>query len=245
MPHDPLVLELHNSAKRRRCFIVATGPSLLQQMHLLPLLKDEDTFSVNGLPRWKALPFTPTYHGVTDIPHSAVQSKFVFPEMGPEVLRFNVAWPGWEHADGFTYVEKAAEHIQMQTYGFAGLNDDLPPLPTGRTTPLTLAQLAAWFGYEELYFLGFDLSRGYVDRPEATEGNSGRPFQIDDNPRIIQSIQRCATKMVEYLHAAGRQVYDCSPGGFLNDSNTRMPRGLRPIPIIPYRPLADVLQRRN
>ncbi len=61
-PHEDWVYERHNT-KSGRCFMIGAGPSLSEQRDLLPLLQNEDTWTVNKFRMFKP-PFTPTYHGV-------------------------------------------------------------------------------------------------------------------------------------------------------------------------------------
>jgi hypothetical protein len=185
----------------------------------------------------------PTYYGVTDI-HKASVLTDLLPYLDPDMPKFNVQWPHREdvHNDAFTWVEKDEEWNQVANKGFQGLGYEFGPVPTGRTTPITLAQLAAWMGYREFYFLGIEQTRGYVYEPEAIISFSGRDsFPLDKNPRYQQAIQRSAVQMRKDVEAAGGHVYDCTPGGLLNETNEVHRRGIRMTPILEYRNLADVL----
>ena len=231
--------EWHNIAEGR-IFILGTGPSLGEQLPLLHKLAGEATFGCNSLPKWDLLPFTPTYYGVTDIRYQSDMDRLVFPSM--KMHRFNVQWDGDEpHNDAFIRVAKdRAENVA--SVGFTGTGDVLPPIPSGRTSPITLAQLAAWMGYREFYFLGIEQTRGYVHDPNATMSMTDRQkFPLDKSPRYQLAIQRCAERMRQDMEAAGGAVYDCTPGGLLNETGSSR-RSVPHRTILPYRALEEVWQ---
>lgn len=238
--HDQDILDMHNT-KSGRVFILGNGPSLLDQD--LTKLRDEATFCCNGFPTWKDRPFDPTYFGVTDIYAQHYLDDRVFPEV--DMMRFHISWPGDHYPtnDAFIWVEKAAESVHMDVEGFAGCGSGLPPIPTGRTSPLTNAQLAAWMGYREFYFLGIEQTRGYAYDINAVTGHRGRLFPIDSNPSYRLAIKRCGRRMREDIEAAGGKVYDCSLGGILNITGMEI-HGAAGIPaedILPYVDLREVL----
>jgi hypothetical protein len=234
---------LHNTGSGR-IFILGTGPSLLEQMPLLKHLKDEATFACNTLLQWPELPFVPTYYGIGDIYDKDDIDKLAS-FVPDKTCAFNVQWPNNYNNPRFTYVEKAHDSFQMRSYGFVGLGDELPAIPTGRTTPLTLAQIAAWIGYREFYLLGMEQTRGYCHDPEAMVSGAskrGAAFPIDKNPRYRISIQHCARRMRQDLEEIGGSVTDCSPGGLLNHTGRQIHQGLPPIGnVLEYKPLEEVL----
>jgi hypothetical protein len=142
---------------------------------------------------------------------------------GWDMQRFHVCWPGEDYPrhDAYAHVEKAAEWLHMDQTGFVGLGegDLLPPIPTGRTTPLTNAQLAAWMGYRTFYFLGIDQSYGYAHDPEAKYHFDGKPWA--DNPRYFLAVQRCFHRARADIEFAGGHIYDCTRGGNLNRTATK------------------------
>jgi len=235
--------ERHNTCSGR-IFILGTGPSLIEQLPLLAKLENEATFTCNTIFAWKELPFTPTYYGLSDVYDQKAIDNLAL-TIPAETEAFNVQWPGHYNNERFMYVEKAHDSHQVRKDGFAGLNDILPPLPTGRTTPLTLAQLAAWFGYREFYFLGFEQTRGYCYGPDLiASGIQKVPFPIDKNPRYRIAVQHCSWRMRQDVEAVGGKVIDCTPGGLLNRTQgAEVKHGLPPfVPPLEYMELADVLE---
>jgi len=204
-------------------------------------MKDHATFVCNSVPKWEDLPFTPTYYGITDVYDQRLLDRLTFPEFNG-MKRFHVTWP-WEEArnDAFTYVEKAEEGVQMWNVGFEGFGEELPPLPTGRTTPLTNAQLAAWMGYREFYFLGIEQTlKGYAHAPETTNNMRGLPRNT--NPRYQMAVQRSFERAKADIEAAGGKIFDCTPGGLLNETGEgNQWRGIRRYTILEYVPLEEVL----
>lgn len=232
---------LHNT-RSGRVFILGTGPSLLGQLPLLEGLKGEPTFACNSLLKWDALPFTPTYYGITDI-YEQKRIDFYAGMLHKETTAFNVQWPGFYNNQRFIPVEKAHDSQQMRNAGFLGLHElELPPLPTGRTTPLTLAQLAAWMGYREFYFLGVEQTRGYCHAPSTVISDDGfSQFPGDKNPKYRIAIKDCAKIMRQAIEDVGGQVFDCSPGGILNVTGKGLHDSVSAADILPYKDLKDVL----
>jgi hypothetical protein len=201
------VVDAHNT-KSGRVFMFGSGPSLAKQRTILRKMKKEDTWTVNRFRQFRP-PFIPTYHGITEPGPiggwgSYILQVYDFPEAKERIA---VNWwpidvPGWK------WVPKAPDELQMRWEGFQGLGDTLAPLLTAWASPLTFAQLAAWFGYTELYYLGVDTTQqGQAWAPE-----TGRTMQ----PRAIHSILECADRARMEMERAGRTIVDCTPGGLIN-----------------------------
>lgn len=241
--------EWHNIAKSKRLIILGNGPSLLTQIDLLPKLKDEATMTCNGIRRWADLPFEPTYHCVTDIP----LYKWLADALGSwkNTHRFAFHRKGNDTHGGFYTVPTEQDNVQIHSHGMAGMGSAWEDMRTGRTTPLTIAQLGWWMGYRELYYIGIEQSRGYAWAPGQTISVNGRAdFPIDKNAKYLLAIQRSAVRMREEIEAKGGKIVDCTYKGFLNaqcippNSNKfqRMTENSCPIrAILPYEALEEVL----
>lgn len=232
----------YHNASSGRCFMVGNGPSLLEQLHLLPLLKDETTFCCNSIGEWDELPFEPTYYGVTDLSDYKWLERNRFPHW-KKTLRFNVQFVDWPEHPDFQTVQKAPDNVQVDPYGTVGMDETLPPIPTARTTPLTLGQLALWMGHRELFYIGIEQTRGYAYDVDATMSMTGRhAFPLDKNPKYQTAIQRNAAQMRKDIEAHGGRIVDCTPGGLLNVTGKDIPR--RNVPwrdVLPYESLESVL----
>lgn len=213
----------HNVHKGKRIFMIGSGPSLIDQLPILHKLRDEHTWTVNRIARWKELPFTPTYHSIAE-PGPVVQwgqgilPIYDFPAVPDRIAIhwFPVTAPGW------LWAPKAPDDVQMRWQGFWGLGDFLPPVPSGWASPLTTAQIAAWFGYDEFYFLGIDTTQ----TGQAWDKVGGRTKVM----RSILTIEECFDRARQEIEKAGRRIVDCTPGGRINE------RG-----ILPYEELEKVL----
>jgi hypothetical protein len=217
--------DVHNT-KSGRTFIFGTGPSLIQQQPLLHHMQDESTWTVNRMRRWYEqgnLPFRPMHHVVCE-PGPCIRwgQRIARPYDFPEAQnRIAVNW--WSvTAPGWLWCPKAPDDVQMRWEGYQGLEDKLSPLTTGWASPLTVSQLACWMGYDEIYFLGIDTTQ----EGQAWDPVDGRTLYARNIRSICESFDRARID----LERAGRKVYDCTPGGRINNEG-----------IMEYRDLAEVL----
>ncbi len=224
------ILEMKDIHKGKRAFIIGNGPSLKEEeTETLETLAHELTFTCNRLPLWEECPFLPDYHAFSE-PDVIQESKWGECEwfndiVGPEQLpHFAIHWqetqiPGWQ------WIAKAPDNYQVrhEGVGFWGLTDELAPIPTGWCTPLTFAQLAAWMGVREFYFLGIDTTpQGEVFN--ATEHRTGV------HPRKIRGIKECFARARVDIEKAGGKIYDCTKNGIINHDE-----------ILPFVELKDAL----
>ncbi len=227
-----------------RCFLLGNGPSLIAQLPLLAGLKDEATFTCNWMPRWTDLPFTPTFFGVTE-EHNAAEiilqqhDDEVREAWGNQTIKFAVnptpidAQFLNQPKNPWVWVEKDVETVPMRRYGFVGLdevdkdgNRILPPLKTGRTSPLTLTQVAAWMGFREFYFLGVDFSEiGYCYDVTADPG-------VTVHERTIRSMKPSFEVARKAVEAVGGKMVSCTPDSPINGP-------------LPYVPLEEILGVNN
>ena len=77
-------------------------------------------------------------------------------------------------------------------------------------------------GYTEFYFLGVDTTQ----EGQAWDEKNGRTTY----PRSILSILECFDRAKCQIEKAGRKIYDCTPGGRINQEG-----------VLEYRALEDVL----
>lgn len=217
------VRDAHDTHKGERIFILGSGPSLSTQTALLPRLADEATWTVNRMARFKDLGFTPSFHSIAE-PGPIFQwgrrihPQYDFPEARVRIAIhwFPVTAPGW------LWCAKAPDDIQVRWQGCHGMDDRLPPLPSAWASPLTVTQLALWMGFTEVFLLGCDTTQG------------GQAWDVQGGttrfPRSIISILESADRIRCEVERHGRRIYDCTPGGRMNQEG-----------ILPYRDLAEVL----
>jgi hypothetical protein len=220
----PQWLQDAHNRKSGRCFIFGTGPSLVEQKHLLHHMQQEETWTVNRMRHWEGLPFTPTVHCIAEPGPvmewgRAINHVYDFPEA---LNRIAVNW--WPvTAPGWLWCPKAPDDIQCRWEGYFGTGDFLPPIPTAWASPLTVGQVALWMGYTEIYLLGCDTSQ----EGQAWDPVAGRTAR----ERNIRSILECAERAGRDVKRSGRKLMDCTPGGRLNREGA-----------LEYIPLEDVLE---
>jgi hypothetical protein len=218
--------QVHN-AYTGRCFIFGTGPSLVQQQPLLHRMRDEWTWTVNRMRIWYQqgqLPFTPSHHLVTEPGPCSVMwgqkilDVYDFPEAQNRIAInwWPVTAPGW------LWCPKAPDDVHIRWVGFHGLKETLPPLPTGWASPLTASQLACWMGHTEIIFLGIDTTQ----EGQAWDAVQGRTLYERNIRSICESFDRARME----VERAGRKMFDCTPGGRINQEG-----------ILEYRDLGEAL----
>ena len=201
--------DVHNKYVGERCFLMGTGPSLIEQLPLLEQMKTEYTFSCNRMKMFQGLPFTPWLHCISEPGPlmawgAAVHPTYDYPEAQNRVacIWFPVKAPGW------LWMPKAPDDLQVRWQGTFGMGDYLPPVPSAWASPLTISQLALWMGFTELYLLGNDLSQ----TGQAWDKETG----TTKFPRNVRSTVECADRMNRDIWRNGRKMYDCTPGGRLS-----------------------------
>lgn len=214
--------EAHNTQKGR-IFICGSGPSLYKQVDLLKELKDQHTWTVNRIRRWKELPFIPTYHSIAEPGPVAMQGRRIFGLYDFPEAHNRIAINWWPvTAPGWLWCPKAPDDIQLRWEGTQGMEKRLAPLPTAWASPLTVTQLALWMGYTEIVLLGVDTTQ----TGQAWDVKAGRTAE----PRNIRSILECADRLRRDIQREGRIIWDATPGGRLNTEGS-----------LPYRELAEIL----
>jgi len=145
--------------KGKRCFIVATGPSLT--FDDLSLLKDEFCFSVNSIIKtFNQTEWRPTYYGIQDanvyekleeeIRSSDLGTIFVGHQM---TTQFSIPhnYIPYFH---FTCFHGRHRELVPRTTGFS--NDASKIVHDGYSVTYSMLQLAVYMGFSEIYLLGTD-----------------------------------------------------------------------------------------
>lgn len=219
------IQETHNR-HQGRCFLCGTGPSLATQLELLRRMKEEYVFTCNRMKLWGDFPVQPFVHCVTEPQPFLEWGQHIVPIYDNPAAMNRIGCTWWPvRVPGWLWLPKAPEEIQIRWQGFQGFSDRFCPLPTGWASPLTISQLAAWMGFREFYFLGIDTTQ----QGQAWDVKGGRTLQ----PRNIRSILECFDRARIDIELKGGKVYDCTPGGRVNQEG-----------ILPYVPLEDVLAKR-
>lgn len=219
------IMKMKDLYKGERVFMVGNGPTLHQQIDLLDKLNDEIVFTCNALPQWADCPFEPMYHTISE-PDAFEHPKNLKDNTWPDSE--NIQHLVIHYADPYAetdrnlwqWVAKAPDVHQIRREGFFGLGEEFPPIPTGWTTPLTAAQIAAWMGIRQFYFLGIETTpQGHVFN--ATDNRTGV------HPRIIRGIKESFVRAREEIESAGGSIVDCTPGGLMSHDKVLEYRDLR------------------
>ncbi len=211
---------IHNRHMGEEAFVFGVGPSLLEQVDALSKLSGRHTIATDRLVLWEECPFTPKYHIVSEWRH-IVHLNDLYTWEGVEE-RFVCTQREVEHGR-WTYIPKSNDQY-TKTRGTQGIDDDFYPFTIGASSTGSGVQLALWMGYERIYLLGNDLSPdGHVWDPEDT--------------RITQhwgQITAAWQQIRDDVFNAGREIYDCSPGGRLSREG-----------VMEYRDLESVLKEKD
>ena len=87
---------------------------------------------------------------------------------------------------------------------------------------VSIAELAAWMGFRTFNFLGCDTTQ----KGQAWDVEKGRTMQA----RNIRSILECFDRARIDIQLAGAEIWDCTPGGRLNQEG-----------VLAYKPLEEAL----
>ena len=205
--------------KDKRCFIVATGPSLT--IEDVELLKNEYTFAVNsGFRLFDKTEWRPSYYVITD-------PKFIT-DIGKELEKYNeqieCAFCGenvrWDKKDVHKInVSKQYQNlpskgllrklIDYRQYNFMS-SDISKGIISGHTVVFSALQIAEYMGFTEIYLLGTDCN--YKEKLQYSLLTSHTHV---DNPNAADLM------IIDYLYAKRHfdrktsTVYNATRGGML------------------------------
>ncbi len=215
---------------RRRCFIIANGPSIKGQ-DLLPL-KDEVTIAVNSFhfhPEYRRI--APKYHIVVDPLHVVdapnciawlrelekldTPTTFVFPVEGAALFEKYGLFKG-----------KTVRFVLLsdQRCGTGNVKGDLSrPVSGVQCVSVGALLLGSFLGFEELYLLGCDhdwLAHPTVDT-HFYDANPHYPDTMPDQSYELQmekmlELWREYRQVREFALARGTRIYNATQGGFLD-----------------------------
>lgn len=208
----------------KRCFIVATGPSL--RMEDLANLKNEITFSMNSIINlYDRTDFRPTYYIIQDgnverrlhdkligLTHEASFMGIGDVSCVKEVITSKQA-KAYENSFEF-YNLLVAYHLYEMSYG------DGEKIPSsfscdgetgfydGCTVTYSAIQLACYMGFDEIYLLGCDTNHaGHVD----DKSNPNKKGTNDTWYALIHAYEVAK----EYADEHGIKIYNATRGGML------------------------------
>ncbi len=212
--------KLANRHEGKRCFIVATGPSLT--IDDLELIKDEYTLSMNSIIlSYDKTDFRAMYYGIQDRNvYEKIYDKLM--EYQDESMVFypyswrREIWKkpipkrwhplplnGWYHMYDFNYTNRI----------FAKFSDDLYKIVyDGYTITYTMIQIAIYLGFKEIYLLGCD-STYSLKREDQHFIDYGLDVKIREN--VFDHLSTAYLEAKKYAERHNIKIYNATRGGRL------------------------------
>ncbi len=211
----PSIESYRGSYRGERLFVCGNAPSLGLSYGLL---KDEYTFACNYLMYWKALPFLPSFYGITE-PLDHKQRWERRDDMSKDIPhRFYLARS--KIVDGrsgdWTWIPK--KPAMMHSEGMM----QAPPFTTAGTTPLNIGvQFGNYMGFKDIYVLGVELSDNkehVYEMPDATSDDypymqSLFNFNASRNKLLVESFLMAK----QTIENNGGSLVNCTPTGYLKE----------------------------
>lgn len=203
---------LKDKYKNKRCFIIATGPSLT--IEDLSMLKDEYTFGMNSLCKiFPELGWETTFFGIQDFNvYKALQSEI-------EQLKTTILFCGSNLKQRYSLPDNAV------CYPLDLLNHTLHPADCYKTSyssdcklrvydgysiTYSLIQIATYLGFSEIYLLGCDC------------GYSGNRHHFIEHGIVDPSFDTAQKRMFfsyeyakKYAESHNISIYNSTRGGYL------------------------------
>ena len=203
---------LKDKHKGDRCFIVATGPSLL--IEDLDKIKNEITFSMNSIFfAFDETDWRPTYYGIqfpeffdkyrSYIDHLEVEAKFVGDYIAKQAKLTD---------DYYIYPLNMLNHNRSKKkyhYNFSA--DPFKDVYSGHTITYSLMQIAVYMGFEEIYLIGVDCNYPSNTNTHFKDYGIVDPLSSTAGERMI-----CAFKEAKkYADRHKINIYNATRGGML------------------------------
>lgn len=210
--YNPVIEKFKNKYIGKRCFIVATGPSLRAKD--LDTLKAHNiiTFSVNTIFRaFNQTLWRPTYYITDD--YRAIRGNSQLIESIPEIASFvgdtcELFWAR-KHSEKVIKFHKHYEYFGDRLPKFT--EDFARKSYTGLTVTYTCIQLAVYMGFTEIFLLGADCN--YIKGSQSnyffqSEKKDFFDHQIDKTVLAYRAAK-------QYADANGIKIYNATRGGML------------------------------
>lgn len=216
--YHKMLIQIKDSRKTNRCFIIGNGPSLTTTD--LDLIKNEDCFATNGIFHvFDKTVWRPKYYCLID------RYASYTPEMIRD-LEVEYVFLGSYYFLHNKVIRQDAICIRERVFWNRRkyhFSDDMEKYFVGsRTVSFFAMQLAVFLGYKEIYLLGFDNEYKYEKQSNGKVIDSGvklAHFYRDDNPRNIVGepleMEKAYLSFKEYADFRGILVRNVTRGGKL------------------------------
>ena len=207
--------ECRNKYKGERCFIVATGPSLL--ISDLDMLKNEYTFAMNScILALDKTEWRPTFYGIED--------EYVYEKLESAIL--NNTQLDIIVSDTIADLYKTPEsfkvfplhYLDHKMYHFKGCgkfkysDDCYSIVGDGYSITLSLLQIACHMGFSEIYLLGCDCN---YNQPKQHFIESGH---FDPKAHLMGSkLIQAHREFKKFADSIGVKVFNSTRGGMLEE----------------------------
>lgn len=226
---NPALLKYKNIHKGKRCFIVATGPSLtLEDLNMLKA-NNEITFGVNSCIRaFDKTSWRPTYYCVTD-PNAVklLKEDYKKNKLGTVFYQAYIGGSSFYADNLVALVLHKLIHVYRQTAYYKRTKKEISLfrqrtslnaakiIYDGSTVVFTVIQLALYMGFKEIYLLGTDCNYASLgnchSKIASYSSDDPRPAKGAD-ARIISGYR----DIKEFLdRRGGCNIYNASRGGNL------------------------------
>lgn len=206
--------------KGKRCFVVATGPSL--RVEDLEMLKNEYSISMNSIyVSYKDTDWRPNYY--------VIQDQFVYEKIHQELhcREYDAMFIGSIIADRFKLpagdnvnvfpLDLLWQQIPNKSYHTKFSDDIYNCVYSGYNVAYSALQIAVYMGFSEIYLLGTDCNylqdKKYFaeDKNRGREGYFTKKFYAANTDKFILAYEVAK----EFADTHGIKIYNATRGGLL------------------------------
>lgn len=227
--NEKKIVSLHNLHCGQRAFIIGNGPSL--NACNLKLLQNEFTFGVNNIfLNYEKMGFFPTYYVVEDILLAEDRSDQINNYHGPQIKFFG-NYLNYCIQDNEDVVWLNVKTDYTNYAGFPKFSrNSARMIWVGGTVTYICMQLAFYFGFQEVYLIGFDHSYRIPDDAKLNEKEKKITSSSDDPNHFnsgyfgkgyrwhdpnVERMEIAYLKAKANFESANRIIYNATVGGNL------------------------------
>lgn len=212
--------KLKNVHENKRCFIVATGPSLLVED--LEKLKSEITFSMNSIYlSYTETSWRPTYYGIQDpLVYEKIQHEIKDEDFEKAFIGSNVAKEFLLNNTNTRYIFPLdlLNHQLPKSKANTKISEDIfERVYSGYNIAFTMIQIAIYMGFKEIYLVGADCDYQQSKKYFMKDNNRGeekyftKRFLANNSDRFIYAYSIAK----EYADRNEIKIYNATRGGKL------------------------------
>ena len=191
-----------------RVFLLGSGPSLaLLTKEERYLLSKEFTFAGARFFKWGGL--TPSFYMLAEQGQAEEWRQRGFGDASAEIAKF---WVTWQPApDGWVPVPAppslSFHHYTLPETGLSPFEGECKHMHMAHDVPLAMLQVARYMGFSQYYLLGVD------------QTDVGYAWDAQERRKAGHRYGTMAPLYRKARDQVGGNLYDCTPGGRLNETN--------------------------